>query len=71
MSTNTMINGRRTGATVWSWRVMTHAGPIIISNCTVGEAVRKAGVFGPESVQPATVAEHRKAVQQSVQSVSR
>lgn len=66
MSINTINNGRRTGATVWTWRVMTHAGAIYIPNCTVGEAVRKAGQYGPESVQPATAAEHK-----SVQSVSR
>jgi len=50
----------------WTWRVTTPTGIIYIPDATVGEAVRKAGVFGSESVQPATVWEHRKAVKASV-----
>jgi len=41
----------------WTWRVTTPTGIIYIPDATVGEAVRKAGMAGPESIQPATAEE--------------
>jgi hypothetical protein len=52
MSINTI--NRRSTTPVWTWRVTTTAGVILIPAATVGEAVRRAGMAGTESVQPAT-----------------
>jgi len=59
MSLNTM-NLR--GTVRWTWRVTTPGGIILIPDATIGEAIRKAGLAGPESVQPATVDEHLRSV---------
>jgi len=64
MSINTI--NRRSTTPVWTWRVTTTAGVIYIPDATIGEAIRKAGAYGPESVQPATEAEHRSAHQSAV-----
>jgi hypothetical protein len=60
MSLNT-INKRSTSPS-WTWRVTTPGGTILIANATIGEAVRKAGMAGPEAVQPATAEEHQNAL---------
>jgi hypothetical protein len=41
----------------WTWRVTTPSGLVYVRNTTVIGAVQAAGMFGPESVQPATEAE--------------
>lgn len=46
---------------VWTWRITTPTGPVYIPDAGMAEAVRKAGAYGPESVQPATL-EERQAV---------
>jgi hypothetical protein len=55
---------RRITEITWTWRVTTISGQIIIPNVPVSVAIRKAGLAGPESVQPATAEEHAKAVEQ-------
>lgn len=45
----------------WTWRVTTPDGPVYVPNVDVIAAVRAAGVYGPESVQPATAEEHQTA----------
>ena len=42
---------------VWTWRVTTPAGVIYVRGVNCVGAVRAAGMFGAESVQPATADE--------------
>ena len=46
----------------WTWKVATPGGYILIPDATIGEAVRRAGIYGPESIQPATQEEHQNAL---------
>jgi hypothetical protein len=61
MSINTMTMRSNV---VWTWRVTTPAGVIYIPDATMGEAIRKAGMAGPESVQPATAEERARMPQE-------
>jgi hypothetical protein len=56
------MNLNRRSTLTWTWRVTTPAGVIYIPDATVGEAVRRSGQFGIESVQPATAQEAALAV---------
>ena len=45
----------------WTWRVTTPSGPVRFAvNVPVAVAIRQAGVYGPESVTPATAEEHAR-----------
>ncbi len=57
------MNLNRRSTLTWTWKVTTPAGVIYIPDATVGEAVRRSGMAGPEAVQPATRKEHRAAHQ--------
>lgn len=46
----------------WTWRVVTPSGVITIPDVPLAVAARKAGMYGLESVEPATAAEHAAAV---------
>jgi len=61
MSLNT-INKRSSMSPSWTWKVATPGGYILIPDATIGEAVRRAGIYGPESIQPATQEEHQNAL---------
>jgi len=53
---------RRITEITWTWRVTTIAGVILIPAVPASVAIRKAGVYGPENVEPATAEEHAAAV---------